>query len=195
MSKNIKILIISICVILVIAVVATVMFVNSNKNKNQEAEKNNNVTSQNQATQAIELNTTDDLENAITKVYENTTVELPRLNTTVIDINDSNALKYNTGLDSNEGIEAVVVSEPLMSSQAYSLVLVKLTDGANKENIKQNMFDNIDTRKWVCVEADKLFVTDSQNVVCLLMANEDWAQPVYDALKTVLGTTGSELTK
>ena len=187
MNKNTKTIIIVVCIILVIAVIAGLVFVNSKKDNSQN-EGNNNVV-------GMELNTTEDLQNLITKTYENATIELPMLNTSVVDINDSNALKFSTGLDSNEGIEAVVVSEPLMSSQAYSLVLVKVKDGANVEDIKQKMFDNIDTRKWICVEADEVYATDSQNVVALVMANQEWAKPVYDSLKSLLGTTGKELTK
>ena len=51
------------------------------------------------------------------------------------------------------------------------------------------MFDNIDTRKWVCVEAEKVYATDSQNVILLVMSSEEWTKPVYDSLKAVLGTT------
>lgn len=186
---NKKILILVVSIVLVLAVVIGIIFMNKNKDNSQNLENNNEEKTE------IALNTTEDLQNAITKIYENTTIELPRLNTIVVDINDSNALKYNTGLDSNEGIESVVVSEPMMSSQAYSLVLVKVKDGTDVESIKQKMFDNIDTRKWICVEAEKVYATDSQNVVCLVMSSEEWAKPVYDSLKTVLGTTGSELTK
>lgn len=188
MNKKTKIII---CVIIIIVIIAIAgyIFININKNNSQNTENTNNSKTE------IELNTTEDLQNLITKTYENVTEELPRLNTSVIDVNDSNALKYNTGLDSNEGIEAVVVSEPLMSSQAYSFVLVKVKEGTSVENIKQQMFDNIDTRKWICVEAEKVYATDSQNVVALIMSSEEWAKPVYDSLKTLLGETGKELEK
>ena len=192
MNKNTKLLILVIGIIIVIAVVAGFMFMNNNKNQDNN---NTNSGNENQVKPEVELNTEEDLKNLITKTYEKTTIELPRLNTNVIDVNDSNALKYNTGLDSNEGIEAVVVSEPLMTSQAYSLVLVKVKDGSDVEKVKQNMFNNIDTRKWICVEAEKVYATDSQNVVCLVMSSEEWAKPVYDSLKTLLGTTGKELEK
>lgn len=188
MNKNIKILITMISVIVVIAIIAVIYLKN---NKNDLESINNN----NQSKTEIKLNNEEDLQNLMTKIYENVAVELPRLSTNIIDVNDSNALKYNTGLDSNEGIEAVVVSEPLMSSQAYSFVLVKVKEGTNVENIKQQMFDNIDTRKWICVEAEKVYATDSQNVVALIMSNEEWAKPVYDSLKTLLGETGKELEK
>ena len=188
MNKKTKIII---CVIIIIAIIAIAeyIFMNINKNNSQNTENTNNSKTE------IALNTTEDLQNLIAKTYENVTAELPRLNTSVIDVNDSNALKYNTGLDSNEGIEAVVVSEPLMSSQAYSFVLVKVKEGTNVENIKQQMFDNIDIRKWICVEAEKVYATDSQNVVALIMSSEEWAKPVYDSLKTLLGETGKELEK
>ena len=109
---NKKILILTVSIILILAIVIGIIFINKNKVNSQNLENNNKEK---------------------TEISLNTTRELPRLNTTVVDVNDSNALKYNTGLDSNEGIELVVVSEPMMSSQAYSLVLVKIKDGTDVE--------------------------------------------------------------
>lgn len=193
MRKKVKVIIL-IIVLLLLVLISVIWLIKKNVNTaNSEIIKN--VENNNEDLNEIDLNTVEDLQNLITKVYENVEIELPRLNTTVIDINNTELLKYNTGLDSNENIESVVVSEPLMSSQAYSLVLVKIKNGTDIESIKQRIFENIDTRKWICVEADELYVTDSQNVIFLLMANEEWATPVYNSLKTILGHTGKELIK
>ena len=49
----------------------------------------------------------------------------------------------------------------MMSSQAYSLVLVKVKDGVDANNIAKTMSEKIDTRKWICVSAEKLYATSS----------------------------------
>ena len=64
----------------------------------------------------------------INKVYKDAKVELPDLETNEIDIADSYQLSSFTGLENNNNIDFVVVSEPLMNAQAYSLIVVKLKD-------------------------------------------------------------------
>ena len=53
--------------------------------------------------------------------------------TAEVDLTDADALKYSTGLDSPEGIEAAAVSEAMISAQAYSMVLVRTEDSKNTE--------------------------------------------------------------
>ena len=57
------------------------------------------------------------------------------------------------------------------------------------------MSEQIDTRKWICVSAEKLYATNSGDVVCLVMSNEEWAKPVYDGFKELAGQVGEEYTK
>jgi hypothetical protein len=83
----------------------------------------------------------------------------------------------------------------MMSSQAYSLVLVKVKDGVDANNIAKTMSEKIDTRKWICVSAEKLYATSSNDIVCLVMASEEWAKPVYEGFKALAGTVQEEYTK
>ena len=142
----------------------------------------------------VSMETEQDLENIINSIYKKANIELPKLMTSVVDIDDEMSLKYTTGLSSKENIEQAVVSEPMMTSQAYSLVLVKVADGADVEKVKQEMVDNIDTRKWICVTADKLYATNHTNLICLVMSREELAKPIYNAFKEVVqGKIGTEL--
>ena len=59
--------------------------------------------------------------------------------TTEVDTGDAAALKYSTGLESGEGVEAAAVSEAMISAQAYSLVLVRAEDAADTEALAQKM--------------------------------------------------------
>lgn len=96
----------------------------------------------------------------IEKIYENVTVELA-LVTMPVDTADVDGLSYMTGLTDTTLLTEGSVSEPMIGAQAYSLVLVRAADAAKAGEIAQSMFDNIDTRKWICVEA-----TEKQAVVC-----------------------------
>ena len=134
----------------------------------------------------------EDLEALIEKIYEGLTIEMPKLMTQVVDVTDADAVKYVTGLEKTDDIEYVVASEPMMSSQAYSLVLVKVKEGTDIEKVAKEMNEKIDARKWICVTAEKVYTTSSENVVCLVMSNEQTAKAVYDNFKTLVETVGEE---
>lgn len=142
------------------------------------------------------VSSTDDMQNMINTIYEGVEAELPpTLNTQVVDISNVDILKSYTGLSSNENIDAVVVSEPMIGSQAYSLILVKVKDGQDANAIAKEMSENIDTRKWICVEAEKLYATSQDNLAVLIMASDEWVTPVYNKLKEMLPSHSEEYTK
>ena len=61
-----------------------------------------------------------------------------------VDIKNIDEVTSYTGLKTNDGIESIVVSVPLITAQAYSVAIVKVKDNADVEKIKQEMLDNID---------------------------------------------------
>lgn len=169
MNKIVKI------VIAIIVAIVIIMGVNLFRKSSPKQESN------------LNINNNDDLVSLINQIYEGVTIEMPRLQTQALDVTDANMVKTFTGLDSTENIENLVVSEPLMSSQAYSLVLVKVKDGANINDMAKAMNENIDVRKWICVSAEKVYTATSGNVICLVMTNADTAKAVYDSFKTIAG--------
>ena len=169
MNKIVKI------VIAIIVAIVIIMGVNLFRNSSPKQESN------------LNINNNDDLVSLINQIYEGVTIEMPRLQTQALDVTDANMVKTFTGLDSTENIENLVVSEPLMSSQAYSLVLVKVKDGANINDMAKAMNENIDVRKWICVSAEKVYTATSGNVICLVMTNADTAKVVYDSFKAIAG--------
>ena len=144
----------------------------------------------------VTIGSTEDMQNLVNQVYEGQVENLPpTLTTQVIDVNDANVLKSYTGLESSENIDAVVASEPMISSQAYSLVIVKVKDGADADAVAKTMSEQVDTRKWVCVEAEKLYATSVDNIAVLVMSSDEWATPVYNKLIEILGAHNEEYTK
>ena len=177
MKKNTKVLI-AIVVIFIIALAGFFIY----RAMNKEEEQKSNIT----------ITSAQDMENLVNTLYEGLENTLPSLATTVVDVSDLNAVTYSTGLTSNENLEYIVTSEPLMSSQAYSLVLVKVKDGVNANEVAKEMSEKIDTNKWICVSAEKVYATNSGSLVCLVMASEEWAKPVHEKFKSVAGTIGQE---
>ncbi len=117
------------------------------------------------------------LDEIITKIYEKVPLELS-LVSDYIDISDENALKYNTGLTDSSKISEVCVSEPMIGSIPYSLVLVKVKNASDASDIASQMKSGINQRKWVCVEADDLAVTYSGDVVLLFMVGSEYNDDV-----------------
>ena len=112
-----------------------------------------------------------------------------------VDLTDTSedglwAIKSFTGLDSAEKLNEVAVYEPMMGSMAFSMVLVRVNDAAEAQAVGQQMSDNIDTRKWVCVEANEKIVVGSGDVVMLIMLNSELgltAQSFVDAFVEIVG--------
>lgn len=143
----------------------------------------------------LNIENVENLKELVNEIYTGLEDSLPKLMTNEIDINDNEQFKFATGLESAEEIEYGVISEPMMSSQAYSLVLLKVKDGADANQIAKKMSETIDTRKWICVSAEKLYSTNSENIVCLVMSSEEWAKPVYEKFKSLAGEIGQEYEK
>lgn len=142
------------------------------------------------------IETASQMKEMFKSIYNKLGDELPDLETQKIDVSDASMVKAYTGLQSNENVETIVVSEPSMSSQAFSAVAVKVKAGANVEKMKQEMLDNIDMAKWICVSASNLYITNSGNTIFMVMSDEDWAKPVYDAFKEYVNNkVGKELDK
>ena len=142
------------------------------------------------------IETASQMKEMFKSIYNKLGDELPDLETQKIDVSDASMVKAYTGLQSNENVETLVVSEPSMSSQAYSAVAVKVKAGANVEKMKQEMLDNIDMAKWICVSASNLYITNCGNTIFMVMADNDWAKPVYDAFKEYVNNDiGKELEK
>ena len=134
-----------------------------------------------------------DIINTINKNNKNV---LPELETMKVDIKNIDEVTSYTGLKTNDGIESITVSVPLITSQAYSVAIVKVKDSADVEKIKQDMLDNIDMRRWICVSAEQLYITNSGNVIFSVMADKDVAKAVYnDFKKYVNNNIGKELEK
>ena len=168
-------------IVIVVAVIgAIILAVVLNSNKSQEVQ-----------TKLGEINSSKDLKNIVEKVYEGND-DLPHLETSEINVSDDDMVKAYTGLVNGKDLEYLVVSEPLMSSQAYSFVLAKVKSGVDANKIAREMNENINERKWICVSAEKIYSTSSGNVVCLVMSNAETAKTVYDKFKKVAETVGQE---
>ena len=148
----------------------------------------------NQETEAAALTVEGTMEELLNKTIEQRPVEFMG-GVIPVDLTDSSedglwALKSYTGLDSAEKISEAAAFEPMMGSLAFSMVLVRVADGADAKSLAESMKSGIDTRKWICVEANDLKVAGFGDVVMLIMVNSDsgmTAQSFVDAFAKVAG--------
>ena len=128
------------------------------------------------------------LEEILNKVIEKNPVEFMG-GVMPVDLADPDAVKYMTGLDSAESVKEAAVYEPMIGSIAFSMVAVQVAEGADAEAVAEAMTTGIDTRKWICVEANDLMVATSEDVALLIMVDSNnglTAQSFIDAFNTVV---------
>ncbi len=89
------------------------------------------------------------------------------------EVNDEN-IEYYLGTKDIEYEEALA-SESGVGSIAHSVVLVRVKDNANVEQIKEKIENNVDPRKWICVgvEKDDVIVESEGNLIILIMVEDE----------------------
>ena len=122
----------------------------------------------------------------VNKLYADVTLELPMLQTNEIDVTDTDTVQNFTAIGDTSVVEELVVSEPLMTSQAYSMVILKVKNGTNVEAIKTEMKENL----------EKLYINNSGNYIFAIMTSEEYAKGMYDQFKKqVDGNVGTLVQK
>ena len=134
------------------------------------------------------------MEENVLKVMEIAPVEFMG-GTMPVDLGDTSedgkwALSYFTGLQSADQVTDVCVYEPMMGSQAFSLVMVRTAEGADPKAVAEEMKNNIDPIKWICVGADEVMVAGYSDTVMFIMLDSQLglnAQSYVDAFGQVAG--------
>lgn len=174
--------IIVIAIIAIIAIVGVVIVKNNNNTTNGGT--------------SVKIESGKDMKSMLKSIYSENKDVLPELETEEIDVSNSDLVTSYTGIQSTGNVESLVVLEPLMSSQAYSAVALKVKSNANIETVKEEILNNVDMRKWICVSAEKLYVTNYNNIIFFVMSDEDWATATYNSFKEYVGNEiGKELQK
>lgn len=132
-------------------------------------------------------------EELLNKIIEEQSVEFMG-GTIPVDLTDTSedglwAIQYYTGLANADQISEASVYEPMVGSIAFSMVMVRVEPDAGSKTVAEAMKTGIDTRKWICVEADDLLVAGYADMVMLIMVDSTTgmsAQSFVDAFQKVL---------
>ena len=111
-----------------------------------------------------------ELSGIVDQIYAAHPVDLMMVETTAVDLTNAEWYPYQTGLNEEQ------------ITKAYCMVLVRLKDKANGDEIAEAMLDGIDMHKWVCVAADKASVATFDDKVLFVMADSELVD--VDALMT-----------
>ena len=133
-------------------------------------------------------------EDLASKLYEANPVEFMVGPAMALDLADPDALMMYTGLETADGVAEAAWSESMIGAQPYSLVFVRAAEGADMEAIKNAMFNGINTRIWICVEADQLRVVSAADVIMLVMAGSEFAPGLADGMVEAFKANVGELT-
>ena len=104
--------------------------------------------------------------------------EIPMLETVNILEQDPETLDdtiiYTIGTKDIEYKE-IYESRPMIGSIAYSVVLVRMEEGADIEAAKTAIKENVDPRKWFCVwvEPEDVIVKSKGNLIILIMVENE----------------------
>ncbi len=132
------------------------------------------------------------LEEISAKILEKaTTVEFMMGPATEIDLSDIDAAKYYIGIDPTDKVERATFTEPMIGAQPFSLCLIEAKDGADLEALKNEILETVNMRKWMCVGAEKLIVSNCGNTILMVMGSEVMADDVYNAFTAISNNTAS----
>ena len=126
-------------------------------------------------TGCVEKNVEGELSDIMTKIYDGIAAdEMPMVeNFNPLDV-EIQPLSYYIG-DENIDYKEILVSEPVIGSIAYSVVLVRMEENADIEEAKTAIEENIDPRKWTCVwvEKDDVIVKSKGDLIILIMVENE----------------------
>ena len=130
----------------------------------------------------VHLNSVDEVSAFMDEVYGGVAEDLlpMEVQTTELDLGDTDMISYHTGLSDLDGIEGIYLSESMMSSTAYSAVYIRTTDEADAEAIRKLLMDNINLAKWVCVTAEQQYAVLLGNDIFFVMGHQDTASAVLE---------------
>lgn len=86
-----------------------------------------------------------------------------------------------------EGIQA----DALVGAIPHSVVLVRVPEDEGKM-VAENMLQNADPRKWICVEAEKTVVDYHGGTILMVLSSGEIANAILTNFKALYGETPSE---
>lgn len=132
------------------------------------------------------------LEEIANQITEKTTkIEMMLMPPTEVDFADVEAAKYYIGVDPTAKVNRAVFVEPAIGSIPFSMCIIEGAEGVKIEDLKNEILESVNYRKWVCVAAEKVLVSSCGNKILMVMSTEEIVDDVYNAFLTVTQNSAS----
>ena len=107
------------------------------------------------------------------KVYATVPEEERPMGLTNIEVNEENIEGF-LGTSDIE-YDRILASEPMVSSIAHSVVLIRTKENADIDAIKTKIKESINPRKWVCVgvEPDDVIIENKGNLIIVIVVEDE----------------------
>lgn len=119
----------------------------------------------------VEKNITGSLEEIISKLYEGINEEELPMGLTNVEVNAENLSTY-LGDVKDIKYKEIIASESMVGSIAHSVVLIRLESASDAEKVVNEIKEKANPAKWICVEAENVYVQAKGDLVVLIMSNE-----------------------
>ncbi len=188
--------------VLVLAVVFCFCLVGCNNNNNEEGQENpenqgdsptpppifvpDNNPEENENPEEEDLTASEELSSLVAELNQSANVEInaPFDSKLATYSYDSYGLTKET-YDAN--VVDSIMNESMMSPSDHSLCIVKVNSDADKATLTNQMFENCNPRKWVCMSAKYVLAAYTDDYVMLVMSTEEKCNNLYKAFQDKFG--------
>lgn len=121
--------------------------------------------------------------------YDGSEFEIMVTGPTHFNVSNANEGKYYSGISESASLvedDAVWNENAMMGGAPFSMVIVKLKDAKDGDTVKNEVFNGVNMRKWVCRNADYLITVNNGNYVLMVMCSKDTCEKIADAFDAVL---------
>lgn len=77
-----------------------------------------------------------------------------------------------------------IASIPMISPNAYQCVLLRVNED-DVDTVKQQLKDNADLNKWICVSAETMLIESRGNVIFFVMGDQDTVYALNSAFQNL----------
>lgn len=125
------------------------------------------------------------LEDLMTKVYDGISEDQLPMMLQNVELDDENKVSFIGEADIK--YESAMASESAVGSIAHSVVLIRMEEGTSQSEINdaiQELKDNVDPRKWLCVGVEEVQVEANGDLIIVVL-NDDLGDTLIDNFRNI----------
>ncbi|MBE6148583.1 MAG: hypothetical protein E7167_03740 [Firmicutes bacterium] len=121
------------------------------------------------------------LEEIMTKVYAEVPEDQRPMGLTNMKVTEENVEGFLGSADIKYA--EALASESMVGSIAHSVVLLRTEEGADVEKVKEQISENVNPRKWICVGVEKedVIIKNKGNLIIVVIVENEEARTKLEA--------------